>query len=125
MKTRRETRNTAQQRYRQPSASATYPSARPTAPREGKINFRIERLTLEGYTRADQTRFTRAFERSLRELASHARGVDWAAATGADRINAGTLLPGATPEQAARHTARQIVLSLRHERRQIKETAHA
>jgi hypothetical protein len=125
MKTRRQTRSFAAQRGRQEMTTAalsSVPSAERLAP---KINFRIERLTLEGYTRSDQARFTRTFERKLRDLAVAAPGLNWKAAKGADRIDAGTLPSGATPEQAARHIARQIFLGLHQKRRNTEEIAHA
>jgi len=125
MKTRRQTRNTGTQRGRQQTATGAQVSPRQKAPHVPKINFRIERLTLEGYTRADRARFTQTFEKRMRELVTAARGVNWAGAKGAERIDAGTLPPAATPEQAARHIARKIFLSLRQEPRQTKEIAHA
>ena len=125
MTTRQEARHIVTQRYQRQTTPATQPRPAQTAAQARKINFRIERLTLEGYTRADQARFTRTLEKTLRDLVTAAPGFDWAAATGADRIDAGTLLSGTTPERAARHTARQIFLNLQRQRRHTKEAANA
>jgi hypothetical protein len=125
MKTRQQTRSIAAQRSRQQMNTAAQSSVPSTAPLIPKINFRIERLTLEGYTRSDQARFTRTFESKLRDLVAAAPGLNWKAAKGPDRIDAGTLPPGATPEQAARHIARQIFLGLHQKRRNTEEIAHA
>ena len=94
-------------------APATPQQTIPATPRVPRIRFQIERLMLENYTRSDQLRFARALERTLREFASTARGLDWSRIQGPARINAGSLRPGATPEQAARQIARHIFLSLR------------
>jgi hypothetical protein len=86
----------------------------PQIPRMPKINFRIERLTLENYSRADQIRFTRTLEKRLRNYALTAR-LDWSAVKSTGRIDVGTLPAGTTPEQAARQVAWQIVMGLREE----------
>ena len=78
-----------------------------------KINFRIDRLTLGNYSLADQVRFTRALERRLRDYASLALAQDWSTVTSIGRLDTGTLPPGSTPEQTARHIARRIFLKLR------------
>jgi len=86
----------------------------PQIQRMPKINFRIERLTLENYSHADQVRFTRTLEKRLRNYAQTVR-LNWSAVKSTGRIDAGTLPTGATPEQAARQVARQIVMNLREE----------
>ena len=125
MKTRQQMRSFATQRGRQQMTTAAQSSVRSAEPLAPKINFRIGRLTLEGYTRSDQTRFTRTLERKLRDLVAAAPGLNWKAAKDADRIDAGTLPSGATPEQAARHIARQIFLGLHQKRRNTEEIADA
>ena len=80
-----------------------------------KIRFRIERLTFEGFSTAEQERFARAFAGRITELAECYRDLDWQQA-GAEEIRSlqlGELSPGASPEAAAASVAMELFRRLR------------
>ncbi len=74
------------------------------------LHIRIGRLTLEGYSVAEQKRFTNSLQSSLKELARHSGHDSWRNHNGlkVDRVDAGQLPGGATPEAAARHVATRV-----------------
>jgi hypothetical protein len=72
------------------------------------VNFNIGGLTMEGYAPAEQKRFTQSLQSRLTELAKAHHQSDWSAGLRMNRLDAGQLPVGATPEQAARHIALQI-----------------
>jgi hypothetical protein len=77
------------------------------------VHFEIGRLTLHGFSAGQQRRFVSSLQTSLADLG--ASGRDWPA-TGRRRIarlDAGALLPGATPEEAARAVATQLQSAVR------------
>ncbi len=75
------------------------------------IHFNIGRITLHGYTTAHQRLFTNSLQRSLGELVEARRDSDWSNVTSLRirKMSGGKLNPGASPEEAAMHVARQIV----------------
>jgi hypothetical protein len=75
------------------------------------IHFNIGRITLHGYTTANQRSFTNSLQRSLGELVEARRDYDWSNATSLRirKMSGGKLNPGASPEEAAMQVARQIV----------------
>jgi hypothetical protein len=98
------------------------PRAREAAPRlspaaGGAVRFDIRRLTLSGYAEAEQRRFVRSLRTELARLSHAVPPGQWPAAgeAGSDpppafeRLDAGEMRPGATPEEAARQIARRIV----------------
>jgi hypothetical protein len=84
------------------------------APAPG-LHLGIERVTLHGFTAAQERRFTRALAANLAELAGAHRDHDWRALGPAARIrrlDAGELHPGESAEGAARHVARALFAEL-------------
>jgi hypothetical protein len=79
------------------------------------VNFAIERITLHGFSSMQRLRFVRALEASLSELGVDAR---WprGARRSLERLDAGTLPPGASPEQAAARVAATLWASTGAER---------
>ena len=78
------------------------------------LHVNIGRITLEGYTPADRRRFAYALQSSLTGLARTPNSSRWPAvpALRMNHLDAGQLPPGASPEEAARHVARQIFATL-------------
>ncbi len=78
------------------------------------LHIRIGRLTMQGYSPAQQKRFTRALQFSLGELAERGGAGQWSAARALrmNRLDAGRLPAGATPEAAARQIATRLFAGL-------------
>jgi len=78
------------------------------------VHFNIRRLTIEGYSSAEQERFTRSLRAHLSALAQDSHQHQWSSANGLamNRLDAGGLAPGATPETAARRIATRIFAGL-------------
>jgi len=75
------------------------------------VHFKIERLTLTGYSTAERDRFTRSLRSHLSVLAqdTNQHWVSQARESQIERVDAGWLPRGATPETAARQIARRIL----------------
>jgi hypothetical protein len=73
------------------------------------VHFRIDRLSLAGFSPTQRARFVSALESSLTALAGTA-GMDWAQVGGRRlaHIDAGELSPGASPEDAAQRVAARL-----------------
>ena len=104
-----------------PSQIAGRHSSQPTK-REGTehassttaLHFKIDRITMEGYSAGEQKRFTQALQSNLAELVRSIGGNQWSAVKrlALDRLDAGRLPLHATPETAARQIATRIVEGL-------------
>jgi hypothetical protein len=96
-----------------PAAPSTpvRPAGMRNAHQPASIHFSIGRITLHGYSSADQRRFTNSLQRSLGELVESHHDYDWSATSSLKirKLSGGTLNPGASPEEAATHVARKIV----------------
>jgi hypothetical protein len=75
----------------------------------GKLCFDIQRLTLPGYTEAEQQRFTVALNLALGKLWPHQVLQPQALCAGVGHVDGGSLREGATPEDAAQHVAAQLI----------------
>jgi hypothetical protein len=75
------------------------------------VHFKIERLSLTGYSTAERERFTRSLRSHLSVLAQETDQRSWSQARESpiERVDAGWLPRGATPETAARQIARRIL----------------
>ena len=74
----------------------------PAIRRPAAVHFEIGRVTLHGFSAANQERFVRSLEDSLRDVGAGG-DTEWPA-TGrrtVARLDGGVLHPGASPEQAA------------------------
>lgn len=79
----------------------------PPCNRATKLHFQIDRLTMHGYSNADQRRFVHSLERQLASLVRHT--ATWPAASRIlGSLEAIRLRPGASPEEASRLLARRI-----------------
>ena len=84
------------------------------APAPG-LHLGIERVTLHGFTAAQERRFTRALAANLAAMAAAHHDHDWHALGPVARIrrlDAGELRPGESAEGAARHVARALFAEL-------------
>jgi hypothetical protein len=72
------------------------------------MQFHIDRVTLPTMSRADSTRVMDAMKKGLTKLANQFPGRDWQSLSAIDRLDGGTLRPGARPEQIGEHLAAQI-----------------
>jgi hypothetical protein len=80
-----------------------------------RLHLGIERVTLHGFTAAQERRFTRSLAASLAEMAAAHCDRDWRAlgpAARIRRVDAGELRPGESAERAARHVARALFAEL-------------
>ncbi|MDQ6775594.1 MAG: hypothetical protein M3071_05085 [Actinomycetota bacterium] len=70
----------------------------------GSVHFEIRRITLNGYSPAQRTRFVDSLQAQLTELG---KGDGWprAGRRTVRALDAGTLKPGASPEAAAAQVA--------------------
>lgn len=88
------------------------------------VHFKIERLTLTGYSTAERGRFTRALRSHLSVLVQETDQNRWTEARESpiERMDAGRLPRRATPEAAARQIARRILdgLGQEQEARNVK-----
>lgn len=81
------------------------------APAAGTLHFNIGRITLHGYSGAEQRRFQSSLESNLAHLARGAHsGI--AQELSLKHLDVGQLPAGATPEVAGRHIATRIVAAL-------------
>jgi hypothetical protein len=79
------------------------------------LHVGIERVTLHGFTAAQERRFTRSLAASLAEMTAAHRDHDWRSLGPVARIrrlDAGELRPGESAEGAARHVARALFAQL-------------
>ncbi len=85
--------------------------AAPRPPPSGRLRFDIRRVTLSGYDRVEQARFTRTLRAELARLSRSTDPGEWSGLAGAriDRLDAGEMRPAASPEEAAQQVARRIV----------------
>jgi hypothetical protein len=77
------------------------------APAASTVHFDIGRITLHGYSPADQTRFVGALRTQLTDQATNS-GRNWLAEQQVAHVDGGTLPAGMTPEQAAQRIAARI-----------------
>ena len=99
---------------RTPQAPDAPQPAAGAAPAPG-LHVGIERVTLHGFTTAQERRFTRSLAASLAEMAAAHRDHDWHAlgpAVRLRRLDAGELPPGESAEGAACHVARALFAEL-------------
>jgi hypothetical protein len=96
-----------------PSALAHGAAPRTTAPASA-LHFKIDRITVDGYSAADQKQFAHSLKSNLAELARRHSDHTWHEANGLtmDRLDAGQLPTGASPEDAARQIAARIFAKL-------------
>lgn len=85
----------------------------PAAPGGTTVHLNIERLVVEGVSRQDQGRMTRAMERHFTRLAQSAKGFDWQDLSSLERIDARDFPPGSTAEDIGRHVAMEIFRGLK------------
>jgi hypothetical protein len=78
------------------------------------VHFKIDRLTVEGYSVADRKRFTHSLKSNLAKLAQTHSDNQWVAANGLtmNHLDAGQLPVDATPEAAALQIATRIFAGL-------------
>jgi hypothetical protein len=95
-------------------------TAIPTRPSQcgPQLNFQIDRITLHGYAPNDQARFVNSLKQSLISLAPTLQPFSLARVSRKLAVlDAGQLRAGASPEEAARHVARQIFAVLNERKR--------
>jgi hypothetical protein len=82
--------------------------------RAAALHFEIGRITLYGYSASENARFTHSLRLNLTELARRHRTQAWSEANGLaiDRLDAGQLPAGASPEDAARQIGARIFAGL-------------
>lgn len=78
------------------------------------LHFKIGRVTMDGYSLAEQRQFTHSIKLKLAELARRHSDHPWSEANGLtmNRLDAGELRSGASPEDAARQIAARIFAKL-------------
>ena len=78
------------------------------------LHFKIGRITMDGYSAADQKRFTYSLKLKLADLARRESDLLWSETNGLtmNRLDAGQLPSGASPEDAARQIAARIFSKL-------------
>lgn len=114
-----------------PSARHTFAAipdrAREATPAPGTaLHIKIGRLTIQGYSSAEQKRFTSALQSSLSELARRSGGqLSAAKALRMNRLDAGRLSAGATPEAAARQIATRLFARLAQAQTTRRTTRHS
>jgi hypothetical protein len=72
------------------------------------IRVAIDRITIEGRSRADHVRAAEEFAKALASLADAAPGFDWSGVPTVRRFDAGALGAAATPEEIGRHLASRL-----------------
>jgi hypothetical protein len=83
-----------------------------------QLNFQIDRITLHGYAPNDQARFVNSLKQCLTSLAPTLQPFSLARVSRKLAfLDAGQLRAGASPEEAARHTARRIFAVLNERKR--------
>jgi hypothetical protein len=78
-------------------------------PLSSKLHFKIDRITCEGYSAADQRRFTFFLKSNLTRLAENAPGWSELSGLNIDRLKAESSVSAASPEQAARQIAALVL----------------
>jgi len=98
---------------RHPSALAKGVAPRTSGPASA-VHFKIHRITADGYSASDQKQFTHSLKSNLAELARRYRDHTWSQANQLtiNRLDAGQLSAGASPEDAARQIAARIFAKL-------------
>ncbi len=76
------------------------------------LNFHVERMTLEGISRADSGRVTAAMRRKLAELAGATADLGRASNSRIERFDGGSIAAGSRPEEIGQHIAMQIFKGL-------------
>jgi hypothetical protein len=96
-----------------PSTLARGTTPQATVPASA-LHFKIGRITVDGYSAADQRQFTHSLESNLTELGRMHIDHTWSEATRLTmkRLDAGQLPVGASPEDAARQIAMRIFAKL-------------
>jgi len=86
----------------------------PQAPSAAALHFKIDHITIAGYSAGEEKRFTESLQFQLAQLGHGMRGQKWSATqtVALDRLDAGQLPPGATPETAAQQIAMRIIAGL-------------
>ena len=100
--------------------TARDPTPQSMAPRP-RLHFKINRITLEGFSAADQSRFTHSLRSNLTELMQSYRDHSWFEAEELRPSNIGLLGAGASPEDAARQAATIIAKLTRRQIAQQRE----
>ena len=104
-----------------PKATARAPGGEPghpavaapsAAPSRTVLNVRVDRLTLEGFSRADAGRVESAMRRKIAELAGTTAALSRASPVRIARIDAGTVAAGSSPERIGEHLAIRIFKGL-------------
>jgi hypothetical protein len=96
-----------------PSALAQDSAPRSTATASA-LHFKIDRISVVGYSAADQKQFTHSLKLNLAELARRHGDFAWSETNGLtiSRLDGGRLSTGASPEDAARQIAARIFATL-------------
>lgn len=78
------------------------------------LRFRIGKITLQGYGVGEQTRFAASLQGALTTLARQHSGLNWRAMADVkiNRLDAGELSSGTSPEQVAQLVARKLFVAL-------------
>ncbi|MGP0063413.1 MAG: hypothetical protein ACLQGP_07430 [Isosphaeraceae bacterium] len=82
--------------------------ARSAMPGRTVLNFHVERMTLEGISRADAGRVAAAMRRKIAELSRTTAVLSRASPTRIARFDGGIIVAGSSPEQIGQHIAIQI-----------------
>lgn len=90
------------------------PEATSASPRNG-LRFHIGNITFEGYGPGEQKRFAGSLQETLTTLARQHSSLNWRAMAdvNVNRLDAGELPSGASPEQAAQFVAQKLFVALR------------
>ncbi len=95
-----------------PPRSQNGTSAPSVAPGRTVLSFHIQRLTLEGISRADAGRVTAAMRRKITELAGTTAALSRASAARIEKFDGGSIAAGSSPEEIGQHIATQIFKGL-------------
>ena len=82
------------------------------APGRTVLSFHIQRLTLEGISRADAGRVTAAMRRKIAELAGTTAALSRSSSSRIERFDGGSIAAGSSPEEIGQHIATQIFKGL-------------
>jgi hypothetical protein len=83
--------------------------SRPALPSPRSIHFDIGRITLHGYSSRERDRFERALRTHLTALARQPGAWPASGDSFIERLDAGAIPPGASPERAAQLIANRVV----------------
>jgi hypothetical protein len=86
--------------------------ASPHAPGRTVLSVRIERMTLEGISRADADRVATGIRRKIADLAGATALPSRAPAALIESFDGGSIAGGSSPEQMGEHIAREIFKAL-------------